>query len=273
MTPPPTPPDGAQAAGNLEPLLDSVREVLRAGLPLLPSNTPDALLALDGVTARSVLPHDPLARLDGLDRLFKRELRRLGLVELRRPAAALFGLTGQGGTLTERRRRAAELSGYEFDHLRKRIEPRIVEQLSWQLHQDSLQYVQRGDDGQPFSVSGDTPTISEDDIADVKDAEREALLSDVWSRVYALRAALIRREVTVNDPSHAQENAQHAETALWRLGELLVALDRFLDAYGNEILHGAASYNAEGLIRLAGWTGELSTEDARELRWRVVRPA
>lgn len=78
-----------QPAAEFEPVLAGVRQVLRNGLPLLPSNAPEALLALDGVTARSVRPEDRLARIDGLDRLLKRELRRLGLIDLRSAAAAL----------------------------------------------------------------------------------------------------------------------------------------------------------------------------------------
>jgi len=180
-------------------------------------------------------------------------------------------MSGARGTLTDRRRRAAELSNFELDHFRKRIEPRIVEQLAWQLHQDSLQYVQRGDDGRPFTASGDTPTISEEDIADVRDAEREALVSDVWSKVYALRAALIRRAAGAGNAGNLREHALLVEAARWRLGELLVVLDEFLDTHGSEILHGAAGFNADGLIRLAGWTGEVSVDEARELRWQVVR--
>jgi len=52
---------------------------------------------------------------------------------------------------------------------------------------------------------------------------------------------------------------------------LLTKLDAFLAAYGTEILQGAASYNAEGLIRLAGWSGEVTAEEARELRYLLAR--
>jgi len=65
-----------------------------------------------------------------------------------------------GGSLTQRRRLAADESGYEFDHFRKRIEPKMVEQLAWQLHQDSLQYVERDRGPEPFAASGSTPIIA-----------------------------------------------------------------------------------------------------------------
>jgi len=52
---------------------------------------------------------------------------------------------------------------------------------------------------------------------------------------------------------------------------LLTNLDRFLERYGSEILAGSAGFNAEGLIRLAGWTGELTDGQARELRFELAR--
>jgi hypothetical protein len=195
----------------------------------------------------------------------------LGRIELRPGATVLFGIGKRSGTLTERRALAADRLGFSTDHFRKRIEPRILQQVAWQLHQDSLQYVHRADDGTPFAASGDTPTIQPDHIEHGPTAEREALTSDVWARVYALRAALIRREMTAGDPDRQQEYERHADAAKLRLGELLVILDEFLKTYGDEIFHGAAPYSAEGLIRLAGWTGEVTAEEARELRWRVVR--
>lgn len=244
---------------------------MRDGLPLVPASTPASLVALDGVTARSVRPDDPVARLDALDKLLRRELRRLGLHELRPAAGLLFGITKGGTSLTERRRAAAIRSGYSLDHVRKRIEPRICEQLATQLYTDSLQYVQRRDDGQPFAASGDSPTISEDDIADIRDAEREALISRIWSDVFGLRADLILREGLRADPERRAEFEEAARGALWHLARLLTNLEQFVGRYGSEILTGSASFNAEGLIRLAGWTGDVTAEQARELRFILAR--
>lgn len=251
-------------------LVLAVKSVLRKGLPLRPTSAPQVLLALDGVTALSVRPQDPLARLDALDRLLRRELRRLELVELRRSAAVLFGLVGSG-TLTERRRRAAEAAEYESDHFRKRVEPKIVEQLAWQLYRDSLQYVQRPEDGGPFAASGDTPVIDEDDLANAVDATREELVSRIWSDVYGLRAELIAREASRGDSERQAEFEEAAVGALWYLARLLTRLDRFMERYGTEILHGSASFGAEGLVRLAGWTGDVTAEQARDLRFRIAR--
>jgi hypothetical protein len=257
----------------LAPLQADLRSILKSGgVPLTPDRAPEGLLALDGVTARSVRPSDRMARVDALDRLLQTEIKRLGRADLRSPAAALFGMRRGHGNLTERRSRAAARLHVHPEHFRKRIEPKILKQLAWQLYQDSLQYVQRQHDNLPFTSSGDTPTIETEHIEHPDTAEREAMTSDVWSRVYALRASLIRREATAGDPDRSTDNERHAKAARQKLGELLLALDAFLKAYGDEIFQGSAAHNAEGLIRLAGWTGELTAEEARELRWEQSRP-
>jgi hypothetical protein len=256
---------------QLAPVLAGVSAVLRAGLPIRPSTAPEALLRLDGVTARSVNPDDRLARVDALDRLIRAELKRFGLVDLRKAAALLFGATKVGGTLTERRRHGAASAQYEFDHFRKRIEPRIAEQLAWQLYQDGLQYIRRAGDGDPIAGSGQTPIISADHIEHPDVAEREILLSLLWSDVYGLRAELIRREAAAGDPERISVFQEGDDAALWYLARLLTRIDAYLGRYGQEILHGAASFNAESLIRLAGWTGEVTVERARELRFAMAR--
>lgn len=257
---------------RLEPLVIALRQILKTGgLPLTPNRAPDVLLALDSVTARSVRPEDHLARVDALDRLLHTELKRLARVDLRPGATALFGIGRSHGTLTDRRATAADRLGFSAEHFRKRIEPKILDQLAWHLHQDSLQYVQRPDDGLPFAASGDTPVILPEHIQHAGTAEREAMTSEIWSRVYGLRAALIRRESTADEPERTREHAEHEKAARRRLGELLLILDEFLKTYGDEIFHGAAAHNAEGLIRLAGWTGEITAEEAREVRWEAAR--
>lgn len=61
------------------------------------TTAPGTLLELPNVAARSTVADSELGRVDALDRLLREELRRLGLVELRRAAGALFGI-GRGGT-------------------------------------------------------------------------------------------------------------------------------------------------------------------------------
>lgn len=266
---------GTMASGSsqerMEPVVEGVRALLRHGLPARPGQAPEALLALPNVKAHATVAGDELARIDALDRLVRRELWRLGLSVLRKPAAALFGASGHGGSLTDRRRAAARLAGYQDDHFRKRIEPKIIEQVAWQLYQGSLQFANRRHGPEPIAASGEMPTISAEHVEQTKTAEHEVLVSRIWSEVYGLRAELIAREATRDDPERQDEFAEAATGALWYLARLLRRLDTYLERYGRTILHGAAEYDADALIRLAGWNGELSQEEARELRFALAR--
>ena len=271
---PPHVPTGKPA--GLDELARDIKRVLRAGLPITPALEIPALLGLRGVWARAVDPSDPLARVDAADRLVRVQLKRIALPKLNRdelPDAVqrLFGTAGsRGRDLTTRRADAADKLGYDGDHFRKRVEPKIVEQLAWQLHRDSLQYVPRGRKHPPPEASGDTPTISEEDITDPERAQHEILLSRIWSEVYGLRAELIEREVHRGGVGDARFN-ETGEAAELRLGALLNYLDDYMTRYGDKILHGEAEFKAEALIRLAGWRGELTEKQARELRWRARR--
>jgi hypothetical protein len=249
----------------------ALKVVLRAGLPLQPKAVPEVLFNLPGVIARSVRPDDPLASVDALDRLVRTLLKRLEPPE-RRDAAELLFLVSRGGrTLTQRRLAAAASLDYEVHHFRKRIEPKLIEELAWRLHKDSLQYVRRRHDGKPFEASGDTPTITEEQVSEPEMAGREILISRIWSDVYGLRAELIAREASRSDPDHLGEFQEAANGAFWYLARLLTNLSAYTDKYGKAILHGNAEYNAEALIRLAGWTGELTPEQTRELRFALAR--
>jgi hypothetical protein len=171
-------------AGPLDELTAALQPVARAGLPLRPGVATDALLNLAGVIARSVDTDDPLARVDALDRLLRATLKSLMPPE-RAEAAQLLLIVARGGkTLTARRAAAAAALDYELHHFRKRIEPTILRDIAWQLHRDSLNYVSRQRDGAPFAASGTAPIITEDHIAQPDTAEREILLSRIWSDVY-----------------------------------------------------------------------------------------
>lgn len=262
---------GAEAGDSLGALVAALRVILRAGLPLRPGVAPAALVDLDGVTARSVRPDDALARTAALDRLLRSTLKLLEPRE-RAEAAQLLLIAAQGGrTLTLRRLAASSHLDYEVHHFRKRVEPQLLRDIAWLLHQDSLNYVSRVNDGAPLEASGDTPAIAAGHITHPDTAEHEILLSRIWSDVYGLRAELIAREASRDNPERASEFQEAATGALWYLARLVSRLSTYSEHYGKAILHGAAEYNAEGLIRLAGWTGEVTAEQARELRFVLAQ--
>lgn len=260
-----------RAADPFGELTTALKPVLKAGLPLRPGVAPDVLLDLAGVIARSVQPDDQLARVDALDRLLRATLKLLQPPERQEAAELLFIVARGGRTLTRRRIEAAVVLDYEVHHFRKRIEPIILRDIAWNLHQDSLQYVRRSRDGAPFEVSGHTPLITEQQLAHPDTAEHEILLSRIWSDVYGLRAELIAREASRDKPEREVEFQEGCRGALWYLARLLSKLSLYSEQYGKRILHGTAEYNAEALIRLAGWTGEVTSEQARELRFVLAQ--
>jgi len=265
------------APPGLDELTRDLKRVLTAGLPITPVLEIPALLGLRGVWARAVDPSDPLARVDAADRLVRAQLKKVALQRIRQPeqmpqaAQRLFGTAGsRGKDITDRRIDAARVLGYDVDHFRVRIVPKIVAQLAWQLYQDSLQYVPRARKNPPAEASGDTPVISEEDIANPERAQHEILLSRIWSEVYGLRAELIEHEAHRGETEDARFK-EAGEAAELHLGILLNYLDDYLTRYGDKILHGEAEFKAEALIRLAGWRGELTEKQARELRWKARR--
>ena len=240
---------------------------------MTPDTADPPLLGLPGVRARSTAPDDRLALVAALDKLLRQLLRQIPGGERRSAAArALFGARAtSGSTLTARRSEAAKILGYSPDHFRKRIEPRILADLRWLLEQDALNYQPRGRKTPPAEASGDTPTIIQADIADPVQADHQILLSRIWSDVYGLRAELIERERWRGESETDRRFTEAAGGALWYLARLLTQLDRYLDRYGTTILHGESEFNAESLIRLAGWTGEVTDAQSRELRYLLKR--
>jgi hypothetical protein len=265
-----TPPT-ATTDDELARLTCALKVVSRAGLPLRPDRVPAELLGLAGVLARSVRPDDRLARVAALERLLRTTLQRLEPIDRREAAEGLFVVAQGGRTLTLRRSYAANALGYNVHHFRKRIEPELLEDIAWRLHQDSLQYAQRARDGAPFEASGHTPLITEEQLVHPDTVEHEVLLSRIWSDVYGLRAELIAREASRDDPEQAVAFQEAATGSLWYLARLLSRLSTYSEKYGRSILHGTAEYNAEALIRLAGWSGELTREQARDLRFTLAQ--
>ena len=260
-----------QSDDRLSEIANALKLVLRAGLPLRPDAAPTVLLDLASVVARSVRTDDRLARVDALERLLRATLKKPQPQDRRDATEGLFVVARGGRTLTQRRLYAADILGYEEHHFRKRIEPKLLEEIAWLLHQDSLQYIRRTRDGAPFEASGHTPLITKEQLEHPDTAEHEVLLSRIWSDVYGLRAELIAREASRNEPEGQAELQEAAVGALWYLARLLSKLSHYSERYGRSILHGTAEYNAEALIRLAGWSGELTSEQARDLRFTLAQ--
>ncbi len=245
-------------------LAKALAPILRSGLPVDPDADDERLLGLRGVYARSIDPKERTSRVKALDGLLRTQLIHYPDDHLGEAARLLFGLApgARGRTLTERREQAASEARYDADHLRKHIEPKIVRQLAWQLHQDSQNYIPRNRDRPPMlEPSGDTPVITQGDVSSKEKSEHEELLSRLWAHVYALRAEILQVErlrhwpYDETEPGLSQEHLDKARAARERqVAYVKQHVKEYVDRYGDVILHGEGEFNAEALLRLAGWS-------------------
>ncbi|MBU2601881.1 MAG: hypothetical protein KKA32_06905 [Actinobacteria bacterium] len=252
---------------SVEAIVKALRPILTKGLPVRPEFGDETLLGLRGVVARSVDPSDRLNRVKALDGLIRNQLVYYPDDELSEAARVLFGLApgSRGKNLTARRFQAASETGYETDHFRKHIEPKILKMLAWQLHQDSQNYIPRSRAvPPPLESSGDTPVITKGDVSSKEAAEHEELLSRLWAHVYALRAEILRVErlkgwpYDATEPSLSEKMLEEAVAVRdSEVREVKVLVQRYIDTYGQGITHGEAEFNAEGLLRLAGWNRDI----------------
>lgn len=247
----------------LENLVEPLKEILKTGLPVSYDFDDMNILALRGVVARSVMPHDRLSRIKTLNELLARLLIHYPDDSIGEAARIVFGLAPgvRGLTLTQRRERAASEIEREIDHFRKRIEPKIVRELARQLHCDSQNYVPRTTPTpDPVEISGNTPYIAAGDVASYDKAMREEALSRLWAAVYTLRAEILRVErlkAWPYDPSEPQLSQDKLNQALAASAaaqtDVQHAIRDFVEHYGSTITSGAAEFDVTGLERLMSW--------------------
>jgi hypothetical protein len=253
----------------VEVITRSLRVIVATGLPISPDLSDDVLLGLRGVVARSIDPDSRLGRVKALDELVGRVLVHYPDDALGESARILFALAPgfRGANLTARRQAAAQAADREFDHFRKRIEPEILKAVAWQLHRDSQNYIPRGRaTPPPLEASGDTPTIRTGDLANKEAAEHGELLSRLWAHVYALRAEILRVERLKSwphdptEPSTSERVLEEAITARdYEVDAVKVLIANYTERFGQRITHGDSEFNAEALLRLAGWQSGLDS--------------
>lgn len=271
------PPPTFQRPPDLERIAEALFDLLPDGLPATEETASVTLLGLRGVWARAIDPDDPLSRVKALNALLRQEIPRIPAYrgrDLAAGASILFGLTGvsRSWQLVRRYQEAAKAVPYNDDHFRQEVVPRIVRQLARQLHEDSQNYIPRTRSTAPpiAEISGDSPSITDEHVATRERALHEEALSRLWEYVYGLRAELVAIHRLKQWPDHEEHpDAKldaHRSSALWQLARLLLHVRRYIDTYGDEIMHGDAEFNIEALIRLAGWTGDIPPELAAKLR-------
>jgi hypothetical protein len=242
-----------------DPLPGELRALLRAGLPVRAERCGPALLGLRGVRARSQRPEEPGSRARALDGLLREQLDRMENVELVASARLLFGLVSStsGATLTARRQAAAAAAGYEEHHFRKRVEPKLLALLAWQLRRDSENFTIRH--GTPPELhAAPRRLVLPADVFVWEAADHQHALAMLWGSVYLLRAELLTVARLVSMEPTGQDQVAAADVALWRHAVVLAAAAAYRAAYGAVVLGAAAELGPQEIVSYAGWTPALT---------------
>jgi hypothetical protein len=239
----------------------AVTRLLRQGLPVTPANADPVLLELRGVVARAVDPADTASRTAALDGTLRGLLARFPDARYAPAARALFGLppAEPGLNLTARRDLAAEQAGHEVHHFRKRVEPKLIEKIAWELLADAERFTRT-----PMIAPRLAPVIVRQPVpADPfawEVTEHEELLARLWSALYAARAELLAVERLVSLRANRIDLIHAAVTAAWRWAAARAEAIGYTTACTPD---SAAS--VDDLLALAGWTPKLTAAQASRL--------
>jgi hypothetical protein len=243
-----------------EDVVDAVRRLLRRGLPVTPADADPVLLRLRGIVARAVDPADEASRTAALDGTLRGLLARFPDARYAGAARALFGLppAQPGQNLTARRDLAAEQAGHEVHHFRKRVEPKLIEQIAWELLADADRFTRM-----PMIAPRLAPVTARQPIpADPfawEVTEHEEQLTRLWSALYAARAALLAVERLVSLRADRIGLIHAAVTAAWRWAAARAEAISYTTAYTEDDLP------VEQLLALIGWTPALTEAQASRL--------
>jgi hypothetical protein len=267
-------PAAAVLSSPPEELRRELKLLLKNGFPLTDATAGVVLTEQRVVIAHAQHPEERASRISALDRVIRQLLGDLGPSARGEAARRLFGTARgmRGTTLTARRLEAAQILERHEDHVRKHIEPKLLDELAFAFHQENLRYKPVAEHGRPtIAAHEDTPVVTEDSYT-----EQEELLCRVWSAVYGYRAELIATERRLREARNEEREPdadlkEHLDTGTWQLARLLSFVSDYLDRYGEQILHGDTPFNVEGLVALAGWHGGLGGDDAKRLRYVLAR--
>ncbi len=255
---------------DTDELRAELRRVVRSGFPLTDETARDLLTRQRVVIANAQHPNELASRVTALERVLRQILKEFGQSTRGRAARILFAADRglRGTTLTFRRAEAAVVLDRDPDHVRKHIEPKILDEVAFALRQENLRYMPVAGSARPkIAPHEGTPVLTDDSFTD-----EEELLCRVWSSVYGYRAELIATQRRMRDEEPPDPDfTYHLDSAKWQLARLLAAVALYLDNYGDQILHGDTPFNVDGLVALAGWHGGLGDDEAKRLRYALAR--
>ena len=238
---------------TLAGLAYELARLVKRGLPVSGAAAGDVLPNLRSVLARAVHPDDSLSRIDSLNELLPRLIDTLTDETYKEATRILFGLAPgtRGTTLTARRRQAADRLGYNTDHFRDAIEPKLLEAVAEVVHRDLLRYRSRIKRSvASLEPTGDTPRLAPEDVT-----VEEELISRIWEHVYGMRAEIIAHVRLSREPGYDGQAEDHRQAAMRRRDALRELLPEYVRLYGEMIRHGEAEFAVEALERLMSWRG------------------
>jgi hypothetical protein len=237
-----------------EDVAAAVRRLLRRGLPVTPATADPLLLSLRGILARAVDPTDEASRTAALDGMLRGLLARFPDTRYASAARALFGLppAEPGQNLTVRRDLAAHQAGHEVHHFRKRVEPKLIETIAWELLADADRFTRSAMIAPRLAPPTGRQPVQADPFA-WEVTEQEEQLSRLWSAIYAARAELLAVERLVSLRSDRMDILHTAMTAAWRWAAARAEAISYTTAFAT----GRES-SADDLAALAGWTPALT---------------
>lgn len=239
----------------------AVGRLLRRGLPVTPATADAVLLDLRGIVARAVDPADEASRTAALDGTLRGLLARFPDTRYASAARALFGLppAAPGQNLTARRDLAAEQAGHEVHHFRKRIEPKLIEKIAWELLADADRFTRSPMIAPRLAPTTGRQSVQADPFA-WEVVEHEEQLSRLWSAIYAARAELLAVERLISLRSDRIDILHTAVTAAWRWAAARAEAISYTAAFALD-----RECSANELVALAGWTPPLTSAQASRL--------
>lgn len=235
-------------------IVAAVVRVLRRGLPVTRASVDAVLLDLRGVVARAVDPADEASLVTALDGTLRGMLARFPDGRYAPAVRALFGLppARPGLNLTVRRELAAAVAGHEVHHFRKRVEPKLIEKLAWELLADADRFTRSPVIAPRLAPVAARQPIPADPFA-WEVAEHEEQLSRLWSAIYAARAELLAVERLVSLRTDRTDLVRVAVTAAWRWAAARAEAISYTSAFATEL-----GISGDDLAGLSGWTPPLT---------------
>lgn len=236
-------------------MVAAVGRLVRHGLPVTPADVDPVLLELRGITARAVDTADVASRTAALDGTLRGLLARFPDKRYAAAARALFGLppAEPGQNLTVRRERAAELAGHEVHHFRKRVEPKLIERVAWELLADADRFTRLPMIAPRLAPAGCRQPVQDDPFA-WEVAEHEEHLCRLWSALYAAHAELLAVERLISLDADRIDLMHAAVTAAWRWSAARAEAIGYTSAFAPD----PDKISADELVALAGWTPSLT---------------